>query len=97
MEIKQLQETLLRVGKLAVWQVELPFQLAGLSKLLSEPDPEPVPELCSFSLLILQDILSDHEFLVESGASVSLFPGPRFDSSDGVCLLTADGSLMVCS
>ena len=65
----------------------------------SEPEKNPVPEpeLCSFSLLFLRDILSDREFLVDSGASVSVLPGPRSDSSDGVRLLTADGSPMVCS
>ena len=81
--------------------MELPFQPAGFSELSSEPfpapDPEPEPELCSFSLLFLQDILSDQEFLVDSGASVSVFPGPRSDSSERVHLLTADDSPMVCS
>ena len=75
--------------------MELPFQPAGFSEL--NPGPEPEPELCSFSLLFLQDILSNQEFLVDSGATVSMFLGPRSDSSDGVGLLTADGSLMVCS
>ena len=50
-----------------------------------------------FYLLFLRDILSDREFWVNLGASVSVFPGPRSDSSDGVRLLTADGSQMVCS
>ena len=38
-----------------------------------------------------------HEFLVDSRASVSVFSGPKSDSSDGVRLLTADRSPMVCS
>ena len=90
-----MQETLLRVGKLVVRQVELPFQPAGFFNEL--PDPEPEPEFCSFSLLFLRDILSDREFLVDSGASVSVFPGPKSTSSEGVRLLTADGTPMVCS
>ena len=61
----ELSETLFGVGKLAVW---LPFQPAGFYELSSEPvlapDPVSEPELCSFSLLFLQDILSDGEFLV---------------------------------
>ena len=77
--------------------MELPFQPAGFSKMNPEPEPEPEPELCSFSLLFLRDILSDREILVHSGASVSVFPGPRSDSANGVCLLTTDGSPMVCS
>ena len=77
-------------------QVELPFQPTGFSDLLSEPVPETAPEQCSFSLLFLQDILSDQEFLVDSGASASMFPEPKSDSSNGVCLLTADGFPMVC-
>ena len=81
--------------------MELPLQPARFSKLLFEPVPETVPEVfpeqCSFYLLFLPDILSDREFLVDSGASTSLFSGPKSDSSDRVCLLTADGSPMVCS
>ena len=65
------------VGKLAVRQVKLPFQPAVVM------NPEPEPELCSFSLLFLRDILSDREFLVDSGASVSLFLDPRSDFSCG--------------
>ena len=92
MEIKL--RTLFWVRKLAVWQVELRFQPAGFSML--NPGPEPEPELCSFSLLFLRDSLSKREFLVNSGASVSVFSGPRSDSSGRVSLLTADGSQMVC-
>ena len=77
-------EALYRVGKLAVRQVDLPFQPAGFFNEL----PEPEPEFCSFSLLFLKDILSDREFVVDSGASVSVFPGPKSTSSDGVRLLT---------
>ena len=75
--------------------MDLPFQPAGFFETLPEPEPE--PKMCSYSLLLLRDILSDREFLVDSGASVSMFPGPKSDSSDGVGLLTADGSPMICS
>ena len=82
---------MLCVGKLVVWQVEDPFQPAS-------PVPAPVPEeVCCSSLLFRRDILFDREFLVDSGASVSIFPGPKSTSVDGVCILTADGSPMVCS
>ena len=77
--------------------MEFPFQPAGLFDKLPEPEPEPEPELCSFSLLFLKDILSDREFLVDSSASVYVFPGPKSASSNGVRLLTADGSPMICS
>ena len=81
--------------KLAVGQVELSFQPAGFLDALPEPEPE--PEMCSYSLMFLKDILSDREFLVYSCASVSMFPGLKSTSSDGVRLLTADGSPMICS
>ena len=54
-------------------------------------------EFCSSTLLFLKDVLSGREFLVDSGASVSVFPGPRSSSDDGVHLLTADGLPMICS
>ena len=79
------------VGKLAVQQVEIPVQPAG-SPLASAPE-----EFCSSSLIFLKDILSDCEFLVDSRASVLVFPGPKSLSVDRVCLLTADGSPMFCS
>ena len=75
--------------------MDLPFQPAGFFEILPEPDPE--PEMCSYSLLFLRDILSDREFLVDLGASVSVLPGPKSDSSDGVRLLTTDSSPMICS
>ena len=65
-----MSETLLGIGKLVVRQVELPFQPAGFFDALHEPEPE----MCSYSLLFLKNILSDREFLVDSGASVSVFP-----------------------
>ena len=80
------------VGKLAVLQVATPVQPASSPPLASAPE-----EFCSSSLIFLKDILSDQEFLVDSGASVSLFPGPRATSDDGVYLLTADSSPMICS
>ena len=76
-----------------VRQVELPFQPAGFFDAVLVPEPE----MFSYSLLFLKDILSDREFLVDSGASVSLFRGPKSMSSDRVRLLTADGSPMIWS
>ena len=88
----KLQETLFHVGKLAVRQVETPVQPAGSPPVASAPE-----EFCSSSLIFLKDILSNHEFLVDSGASVSVFPGPKSSSVEGVLLLMADGSPMFCS
>ena len=79
------------VGKLAVRQVETPFQPAGSSPLASAQE-----EIYCSSLIFLKDILSAFEFLVDSGAFVSVFPGPKGASEDGVCLLTADRSPMMC-
>ena len=88
-----MSETLLGVEKLAVRQVDLPFRPAGFFDALPEPEPE--PEMCNYSLLFLKDILSDREFLVDSGSSVSMFLGSKSTSSDGIRLLTADGSPMI--
>ena len=52
----------------------IPVQPAGPS-VASAPE-----EFCSSTLLFVKDILSDREFLVDSGASVSVFPGPRLSS-----------------
>ena len=79
------------LGKQVVRQVDTPIQPAD-PPVASAPE-----EFCSSTLLFLKDTLSNPEFLVDSGASVSVFPGPRSSSDDGVCLLTADGSPMVCS
>ena len=73
------------VGKLAVWQVETPVQPASSSPVASAQE-----EICCSSLFFLKDILFDREFLVDSGTSVSVFPGPKGASDDGFCLLTAD-------
>ena len=92
---------MLDVGKLVVRQMEIPNQPAGPSP---APAPPPTPvlapipeEVCCSSLLFLQNILSDREFVVDSGAAVYVFPGPKFAFIDGVYLLTADRSPMVCS
>ena len=45
----------------------------------------------------MKDSLSVREFLVDSGTSVFVFPGPKGATHEGVCLLTADSSPMVCS
>ena len=49
------------------------------------------------SLIYLQDGLSNRRFLVDTGASVSVFPAPTSSSTSGVSLLTADGSTVSCS
>ena len=54
-------------------------------------------EFCSSTLLFVKDILSDREFLVDSGASVSVFLGPRSSSANRVRPLTADRSPIICS
>jgi len=52
----------------------------------------------SSPLVYLQDSLSSRRFLIDSGASVSVFPAPRSSStSSGDKLLTADGSSLTCS
>ena len=57
----------------------------------------PFDEISCPSLLFVRDILSGQDFLVDSGASVSVFPGSSSSSSDGFCLLNADGSPIFCS
>ena len=52
----------------------------------------------SSPLIYLQDSLSSRRFLIDSGASVSVFPDPGSSGEDsGVKLLTADGSSLSCS
>ena len=76
-----------------------PVQPAGpVPDLVPAPVPVPIPEeVCCSSLLFLWDILSDKEFLVDSGASVWVFPGPKSTSINRVCHLTANRTLMMCS
>ena len=92
---------MLNVGKLVVRQVEVILQPAGPSSAcVSPPTPvlAPVPEeVCCSSLIYLWDILSNREYLVNSGASVSVFPGLKSTSDDENCLWTADGSPLKCS
>ena len=58
----------------------------------------PAGPATSSPLVYLQDSLSSRRFLIDSGASVSVFPAPRSSStSSGVKLLTADGSSLTCS
>ena len=80
------------VGKLAVRQLELPVQPASSPPLASIQE-----EICCSSLIFLKDILSDRKFLVDSGASVSVFPGPKGAANNGVCLLNADWLPTECS
>ena len=52
----------------------------------------------SSPLIYLQDSLSSRRFLIDSGASVSVFPDPGSSGKEsGVKLLTADGSSLSCS
>ena len=52
----------------------------------------------SSPLIYLQDSLSSRSFLIDSGASVSVFPDPGSSGEDsGVKLLTADGFSLSCS
>ena len=57
----------------------------------------PFEEISCPSLLFVRDIVSGQEFLVDSGASMSVFPGPSSSSGDGFHLLNADGSPIFCS
>ena len=83
----QLQETMYSLGKQAVRQMEIPIQPAS-SILVSIP-ASVSEEVCCSSLLFLKDILSDRDFLVDSEASVSVFPGPASTSSNkGIFWLT---------
>ena len=75
--------------------MKAPIQPAGP---VYVPDPAPVPnKVCCSFFLFLKDILLDQELLVYSKASISVFPGPKSTSSDEVCLLTDDVSLVMCS
>ena len=52
----------------------------------------------SSPLIYLQDSLSSRRFLIDSGASVLVFPDPGSSGEDsGVKILTADGSSLTCS
>ena len=58
------------LGKLVGWQVENPIQPTS-SNPISIPASVPAEqEVCCASLLFLRDILSDRDFLVDSGAKV---------------------------
>ena len=48
------------------------------------------------SLIYLNDVLSNRRFLVDTGASISVFPAPASPTSSGVQLLTANGSTLTC-
>ena len=78
-----MQSSLFLVGKLVHQQEDVRTLPAGPST--------------STPLIYLQDSLSSRRFLINSGASVSVFPAPRSSSSpSGVKLLTADGSSLSC-
>ena len=66
----------------------------------SMPAPVPAPfpeEECVAPFSSSLEISCQIEFLVDSGASVLVFPGPKSTSINGINLLTADGTSMVCS
>ena len=65
-----------------------------------QEDVRTLPAVPSTSspLIYLQDSLSSRRFLIDAGASVSVFPDPGSSGEDsGVKLLTADGSSLTCS
>ena len=79
-----MQSSVFLVGQLVHWQEDVRTLLAGPATLSP--------------LVYLQDSLSSRRFLIDSGASVSVFPAPRSSSTlSGVRLLTADGSSLMCS
>ena len=79
-----MQSSMFLVGKLVDRQEDLRTLPAGPST--------------STHLVYLQDSLRSRRFLIDSGASVSVFPAPHSSStSSGVRLLTADGSSLTCS
>ena len=85
------------LGKLAVWQEEISVQsVRSVPVSVSAFVPEEQKVRCS-SMLFLIDILPDRDFLVNSGVSVSVFPGLASTSSDRFRLLTTDGTPMHCS
>ena len=49
------------------------------------------------SLIYLLDSLSNRRFLVDTGASISVFPAPPTSTVSAVKLITADGSTVSCS
>ena len=79
-----MQSPMFLVGKLAVRQVDTFSLPAGSSS-------------SSLIYSYLHDSLSNRRFLMDSGASISVFPGPPTTSASGVKLLTADGSTVSCS
>ena len=77
-----MQSPVFLVGKLVSRQVDAFSLPAGSS---------------SSSLLYLLDSLSNRRFLVDSGASISVFPAPPTTTTSSVKLLTADGATVSCS
>ena len=76
-----MQETLLLFGKLIRGWEDIFFLPVGSVS----------------SLLYLRDTLSSRKFLMETGASISVFPAPAASSNSGIHLVTADGFAMNCS
>ena len=85
-QCKKNQLTLLLVRKLTGWQEDSFSLPAGGSR--------------SSNLIYLQDFLRKQKFLIDSGASLSVFPCPSSSSNNSnsdVMLITEDGSTMYCS
>ena len=81
---EEVQSSLFLVGKLVHRQEDVRTLPAGPST--------------SSPLIYLQDSKSSRRFLIDSGASVSVFPDQGSSGSNsGVKLLTADGSSLTCS
>ena len=93
----QLQETVCSLGKLVGRQVKNSIQPASFIPIWISASVPAEQEVCCSSLLFLRDILSDRDFLVDFGASVSVLPGPASTSTDEVRLLTADRTSLYCS
>ena len=87
------------LNQLLVLLVLLPL-VPVLANLLLLPQPlaAPILPLCvgtsdsGSSLIYFKDLLSSRRFLVDSRASVSVFPAPPSASGSGLQLVTADGS-----
>lgn len=79
---------------------EVPSSLLLVGKLVRrQEDVRSLPTGSSTlsPLVYLQDSLTSRWFLIDSGASVLIFPSQPSTSRFGVSLLTADGSSLSCS
>ena len=89
--IRSVEIKLLTAGNLVPCQkTSSPLGVNPIQPASSYPQASDQEEICCSSLIFLKDIPSNREFLVDSGASVSIFLGAKGASDNGVCLLTAD-------